>query len=107
MLAVLCIATTLPLACSNESPEHAKQRMVFASTLSESPATPGTTGTTANRRPARIFIIFADVTRSLTKEENQAVNEAMRDVLKIIPPGSRVYVFPILEDVPRSHAIFT
>ena len=54
----------------------------------------------------RTFVIFADVTRSLSGEEQSSVVRNVQRVIDIVPPESRVYVFPVLEDVQRAGALF-
>ncbi|PYQ29619.1 MAG: hypothetical protein DMF56_11690 [Acidobacteria bacterium] len=51
------------------------------------------------------FIVFADVTRSLTDEEQHSVIENVQKVVDILPPRGRLLVFPILEDVERANAL--
>lgn len=55
----------------------------------------------------RTFVVFADVTLSLSPEEQASVIRDVQLVIDIVPPKSRLYVFPILEDVQRAGAIFT
>lgn len=55
----------------------------------------------------RTFVIFADVTRSLNIEEQASVIRNVKLVIDIVPPKSRLYVFPLLEDVQRAGALFT
>ncbi len=65
--------------------------------------------TTAAARPAeveRTFVIFADVTRSLTREEHAAVYANVQRVVQILPENATLIVFPILEDVQRAGAVF-
>lgn len=52
------------------------------------------------------FIVFADVTLSLTQEERDSVQSRLNLVVKLLPAESTLYVFPILEDVERSPALF-
>ena len=51
------------------------------------------------------FIVFADVTRSLTEEEERSVIDNVQKVIDVLPPRSKFMLFPILEDVERSTAI--
>lgn len=54
----------------------------------------------------RVYIVFADVTLSLTGEERAAVAEGVTRVVNTLPPRAKLYVFPLLEDVPRARALF-
>lgn len=89
--AVLVVCCALLLQCGNSAP--AAERSAQSSGGGESSGT-------------RTYLIFADVTQSLTNEEQQRVSERVGKIVATIPPRSRLYVFPILEDVPRAPAIF-
>jgi hypothetical protein len=52
------------------------------------------------------FILFADVTRSLTPQEQASVIANVQTVIGILPAGAHLYVFPLLEDVQRADAVF-
>lgn len=54
----------------------------------------------------RTYVVFADVTLSLTPEERATVAEGVASVVEVLPPRSKLYVFPLLEDVPRARALF-
>lgn len=64
------------------------------------------TSTAATVPASQTFLLFADVTRSLTQEEQAAVISTVQTVIGILPPGARLYVFPLLEDVQRASAVF-
>lgn len=55
----------------------------------------------------KTFLIFADVTRSLTPDEQRSVVANVQRVIEIVPDRSRVMVFPILEDVQRAGSLFS
>ncbi|HUP60886.1 MAG TPA: hypothetical protein VNA69_10755 [Thermoanaerobaculia bacterium] len=52
------------------------------------------------------FIVFADVTLSLTPEERDSVRSSIEQVVKLLPSEATLYVFPLLEDVERAPALF-
>jgi len=54
----------------------------------------------------RTFVIFADVTQSLNAEEQASVIRDVKLVIDLVPPKSRLYVFPLMEDVQRAGALF-
>jgi len=72
--------------------------------------------TTSKRKPAalgnprelpRTFVIFADVTRSLSEQEHASVSEKVQAVVNLMPPKATLFVFPILEDVQRAPAAYS
>lgn len=81
-----------------ETPAKASQR--------SNPTSSTVAPTASAAAGTRTYVIFADVTESLSPEEEQSVYETVRDVVAVIPNGSQLWVFPIIEDVPRSHAVF-
>lgn len=91
--AVLAIALLLP-GCAGESSG--------GSVLDNHP----TTGT-LRRSLDRTYVIFADVTRSLTPLEQASVAERVRGTIDLLPPKATLAVFPVLEDVERAPALFT
>ncbi len=55
----------------------------------------------------RTYVIFADVTDSLSAREHAVVEEKVQRIVEIMPPKATLIVFPILEDVERAPAIYT
>ena len=71
----------------------------------QSAATPIKAALSSAASGAITFIVFADVTRSLTEEEQRSVIENVQKVVEVLPPRGRLLVFPILEDVERANAL--
>jgi hypothetical protein len=52
------------------------------------------------------FIVFTDVTLSLTQEERDSVHANLGQIVRLLPQETTLYVYPLLEDVERSPALF-
>jgi hypothetical protein len=73
------------------------------------------TGTAGNRRAPgapdprelpRTYVVFADVTRSLSEQEHASVYDTVQKVVALLPPKATLIIFPILEDVQRAPSVF-
>jgi hypothetical protein len=97
-------ATVLSIACGNSAhpPPLAKNSANALPAASKNSPARNPKGT-----PGKTFIIFADVTRSMTSEEQTSVRDQVQQVIDILPPQSHLYVFPLLEDVQRAGAFFS
>lgn len=100
MKAYHLIAAVLIAACGGSAEPR-------VATGNPDPTTSARTLPSQTQHRLRTFVIFADVTRSLNAEEQASVIRNVKLVIDLVPPKSRLYVFPLLEDVQRAGALFT
>jgi hypothetical protein len=93
------IAAVLIAACGGKAEPNATRKTDLTTSAKTPPS--------QTLQRLRTFVLFADVTRSLNAEEQASVISDVKLVIDIIPPKSRLYVFPLLEDVQRAGALFT
>jgi len=99
--ALSLVVVAVVIACGGKQPTTST-----GSNAAMAPSASSSAGSVETPASPRLFIVFADVTRSLTPQEQASVIANVQTIIGLLPTGAHLYVFPLLEDVQRAGAVF-